>query len=105
WVDAKSGKRFDVFDPASGQVIAQVAEGEAADVELAVAAARQAFDSGPWSKMGGAERSRLIWRVGELIDEHADELAQIETLDNGKPFAVAKAADVALAAEMFRYMA
>ncbi|TWU24351.1 Phenylacetaldehyde dehydrogenase [Novipirellula galeiformis] len=105
WVEAKSGKQFDVYDPATDQVIAQVAEGEAADVELAVAAARHAFDRGPWSKMGGAERARLIWRIGELIDEHADELAQLETLDNGKPFAVAKAADVALAAEMFRYMA
>ncbi|WP_040763860.1 aldehyde dehydrogenase family protein [Novipirellula maiorica] len=105
WVDAKSGKTFEVFDPASDQVIAGVAEGDAADVELAVAAARKAFDQGPWSKMGGSERSRLIWRIGELIEEHADELAQIETLDNGKPFAVAKAADVALAADMFRYMA
>ncbi|WP_442510265.1 aldehyde dehydrogenase family protein [Novipirellula sp. SH528] len=105
WVDAKSGKTFDVYDPATDQVVAQAAEGEAADVELAVAAARKAFDQGPWSKMGGSERSRLIWKIGELIEEHADELAQIETLDNGKPFAVAKAADVALAADMFRYMA
>ncbi|GAA4472654.1 aldehyde dehydrogenase family protein [Novipirellula rosea] len=105
WVEAKSGKTFDVYDPATDQVVAQAAEGEAADVELAVAAARKAFDQGPWSKMGGSERSRLIWKIGELIEEHADELAQIETLDNGKPFAVAKAADVALAADMFRYMA
>ncbi|GAA5506726.1 aldehyde dehydrogenase family protein [Novipirellula caenicola] len=105
WVDAQSGKTFEVFDPASDQVIAEVAEGEAADVELAVAAARKAFDQGPWSRMSGSERSRLIWRIAELIEEHADELAQIETLDNGKPFAVAKAADVALAADMFRYMA
>ena len=105
WVEAKSGKTFDVYDPATDQVIAQAAEGEAADVELAVAAARKAFDQGPWSKMSGSERSRLIWKIGELIEEHADELAQIETLDNGKPFAVAKAADVALAADMFRYMA
>ncbi|WP_372716348.1 aldehyde dehydrogenase family protein [Novipirellula sp.] len=105
WVEAKSGKTFDVYDPATDQVVAQAAEGEAADVELAVVAARKAFDQGPWSKMGGSERSRLIWKIGELIEEHADELAQIETLDNGKPFAVAKAADVALAADMFRYMA
>tara|TARA_R110002073_G_scaffold115759_2_gene253846 strand:+ start:2213 stop:3649 length:1437 start_codon:yes stop_codon:yes gene_type:complete len=105
WVEAKSGKTFDVYDPATDQVVAQAAEGEAADVELAVAAARKAFDQGPWSKMGGSERSRLIWKIGELIEQHADELAQIETLDNGKPFAVAKAADVALAADMFRYMA
>jgi phenylacetaldehyde dehydrogenase len=105
WVDAKSGKNFDVFDPATDSVIAQVAEGDAADVELAVTAARAAFDTGPWSKMTASERGRLIWKVGELIEENADELAALETIDNGKPFAVAKAADVALAADMFRYMA
>ena len=105
WVDAKSGKTFDVFDPATDQVIAQVAEGDAADVELAVAAARKAFDEGPWSKMTASDRSKIIWKIADLIDENADELAQMETLDNGKPVGVAKAADVALAADMFRYMA
>ena len=105
WVDAKSGKNFDVYDPATDGVIAQVAEGDAADVELAVTAARAAFDTGPWSKMTASERGRLIWKVGELVEENADELAALETIDNGKPFAVAKAADVALAADMFRYMA
>ena len=105
WVDAKSGKTFDVFNPASDQVIAQAAQGEAADVDLAVAAARKAFDEGPWSKLTASERSRLIWKIGDLIEDNADELAQLETLDNGKPFGVAKAADVALAADMFRYMA
>ena len=105
WVDAQDGKTFDVFDPATDQVIAQVAEGTAADVELAVAAARAAFDSGPWSNMTASDRSRIIWRIGDLIEENADELAQMETLDNGKPVGVAKAADVALAADMFRYMA
>lgn len=105
WVPAKSGKTFDVYDPATDQVIAQVAEGDAADVELAVTAARAAFDTGPWSKMTASERGRLIWKVGELIEQNADELAALETIDNGKPFAVAKVADVALAADMFRYMA
>ncbi|TWT59993.1 aldehyde dehydrogenase family protein [Rubinisphaera italica] len=105
WVAAGSGKTFDVYDPATDQVIAQVAEGESADVDLAVSAARKAFDDGPWSKMTASDRSRLIWKVGELIEEHAVELAQLETLDNGKPFSIAKAADVALAADMFRYMA
>ena len=105
WVDAQSGKTFDVFNPASDLVIGQVAEGEAADVDLAVTAARKAFDQGPWSKLTASQRSRLIWKIGDLIEDNADELAQMETLDNGKPFAVAKAADVALAADMFRYMA
>jgi phenylacetaldehyde dehydrogenase len=105
WQNAKSGKSFDVYDPATDQVIAQVAEGESADVDLAVAAARRAFDSGPWSKLSASDRGRLIWKIGDLIEQHAVELAQLETIDNGKPFAVAKAADVALAADMFRYMA
>lgn len=105
WVAAKSGKTFDVFDPATDQVFAQVAEGDAADVELAVAAARKAFDEGPWSKMTASQRSQIIWRIGDLIEQNADELAQMETIDNGKPVGVAKAADVALAADMFRYMA
>ena len=105
WVNAASGKSFDVFDPATDQVIAKVAEGESADVDLAVAAARKAFDSGPWSQMTASDRGRLIWKIGDLIEQHATELAELETIDNGKPFAVAKAADVALAADMFRYMA
>lgn len=105
WLDAKSGKHFDVYNPATDQVIAKVAEGDAADVDLAVTAARKAFDEGPWSKMTASDRSKLIWRIGDLIEQHADELAYLETLDNGKPFSVAKAADVALAADMFRYMA
>lgn len=105
WVAAKSGKTFDVFDPATDQVVAQVAEGDAADIELAVAAARRAFDTGPWSTMTASQRSQVIWKIGDLIEQNADELAAMETLDNGKPFGVAKAADVALAADMFRYMA
>lgn len=105
WTASAGGKNFDVFDPATDQVVAHVAEGDAADVDLAVKAARKAFDGGPWSKMTASDRSRLIWRVGELIEENADQLAQLETLDNGKPLGIARAADVALAADMFRYMA
>ena len=105
WVDAKSGKRFEVFDPASDTVITNVAEGDSIDVDLAVSAARKAFDEGPWSRMTASQRSRLIWKIGDLIEQNAEQLAALETLDNGKPFTVAKAADVALAADMFRYMA
>ncbi len=68
-------------------------------------AAREAFDNGPWSKLTASQRGRLIWKIGDLIEENADEMAMLETLDNGKPLGVAKAADVALAADMFRYMA
>jgi phenylacetaldehyde dehydrogenase len=105
WVAAKSGKTFAVFNPATAEVVAHVAEGEAADINIAVAAARAAFDSGPWSKITPSQRGQLIWKVGDLIEKHNDELAQLETLDNGKPFGVAKVADVPLAADMFRYMA
>jgi phenylacetaldehyde dehydrogenase len=104
WVPAQSGKTFDTVDPGTGQVLATVAEGDAADVDLAVRAARRAFD-GPWSRMSPSERGRIIHRIGDLIAENADELAEIDSLDNGKPVAVAKAADVALAADIFWYMA
>ena len=105
WVDAKSGKTFDVHDPATGELLASVAEGDKADVDLAVKAARGAFDGGPWAKMTPSERGRIIHRLGDLVLEHADELATIESLDNGKPRTVAKAADVRLSADMFHYMA
>src|ERR1700761_600780 len=85
WVEPSSGKRFAVFDPANGQQIAQVAEGDAHDVDLAVAAARRAFEDGPWSRLKPTERGKMVWRLGDLLEQHADELAEIESLDNGKP--------------------
>jgi phenylacetaldehyde dehydrogenase len=105
WCDAVSGQTFETPNPATGEVLARVAEGGAADINLAVQAARQAFETGPWSRMTPSERGRIIWRIGDLILEHADELAQLESLDNGKPFTVARGADVPLAADMFHYMA
>jgi len=105
WVDAKSGKTFEVFNPADGQIIANVASGEKEDIDLAVAAARKAFDNGPWTKMTPAQRAKLIWKLGDAIDANADELALIETLDNGKPLKMARIADVAGAAEKLRYYA
>ncbi|MGU3665398.1 aldehyde dehydrogenase family protein [Methylobacterium sp. A49B] len=104
WVPAQSGKTFDVTDPATGEVIAKVAEGDKADVDAAVKAARRAFESGPWPRMTPSARGRLLHRIGDLILEHADELAALEAIDNGKPIAVAKAADVTLSADMFHYM-
>lgn len=105
WVDALSGKTFEVIDPASGEVFTRVSEGDAADVDRAVAAARAAFDHGPWSTMSPMERSKLIWRLGDLIEQHADEFAQIEALDNGKPVTDARMGDVTFSYELFRYMA
>lgn len=104
WVPALSGKTFPISDPATGQVIAHAAEGDAADVDLAVKAARAAFEGGAWPKMTPSERGRIIHRIGDLILQHADELASLEAIDNGKPKHVALAADVTLSADMFHYM-
>ncbi|MDO8184924.1 aldehyde dehydrogenase family protein [Conexibacter sp. JD483] len=104
WRDSVSGKTFETYDPATGAVLATVAEGDKQDVELAVAAARKALD-GPWAKLNPSERGRIVHRIGDLIMEHAEELAELETLDNGKPKGVALAADVPLAADLFWYMA
>jgi phenylacetaldehyde dehydrogenase len=105
WVNAASGKTFPTYNPATGEILAHVAEGDRADIDVAVQAARRAFDSGPWSRMTASERGRLIWKLADLLEEHVEEFATLETLDNGKPLTVARAADVPLAAEMFRYMA
>ena len=105
WSEAASGKTFDTPNPATGETLARVAEGDAEDINRAVAAARKAFEEGPWSRMTPSERGRIIWRIGDLILEHTDELAQLESLDNGKPFVIARAADVPLAADLFHYMA
>jgi phenylacetaldehyde dehydrogenase len=105
WVPAASGKTFETPDPSTGETLAQVAEGDAEDIDRAVRAARRAFDEGPWGRLTPSERGRIIWRIGDLILEHAEELAQLESLDNGKPYAVALAADVPLAADLFHYMA
>jgi phenylacetaldehyde dehydrogenase len=105
WADAASGKTFETPNPATGETLAHIAEGDAEDINRAVRAARRAFEDGPWSRITPSERGRIIWRIGDLILEHIDELAQLESLDNGKPFAVARAADVPLAADLFHYMA
>ena len=105
WCDAASGRTFATPNPATGETLARVAEGGAEDIDRAVRAARRAFEEGPWGRMTPSERGRIIWRIGDLILAHTDELAQLESLDNGKPFAVAQAADVPLAADLFHYMA
>ncbi len=104
-VDALSGATFATVDPSSGEELAQVAEGRAEDVARAVEAARRAFEDGPWPRMKPNERARILHRLGDLILEHREELAGLETLDNGKTFASACAYDVTGAGELFHYMA
>ena len=105
WVEAASGKTFPTYNPATGDVLSRVAEGDKEDINRAVKAARAAFDSGPWSKITPSERGRMIWKLGDLIEKHLEEFAQLESLDNGKPLSIARVADVPLAADLFRYMA
>lgn len=100
-VEAASGKIFETYNPATGEVLAKVAEGDKEDIHRAARAARRAFDDGPWSRMTPSKRGQLIWRLAELLEQDLDEFAQIETLDNGKPFSVARVADVPLAVDLF----
>jgi phenylacetaldehyde dehydrogenase len=105
WVNSVSGKTFPTYNPSTGEVLAQVAEGDSQDIEQAVKAARKAFDHGPWRRMTASERGRLIWKLADLLEQHTEEFAYIESLDNGKPLTIARAADVPLAVDLFRYMA
>jgi phenylacetaldehyde dehydrogenase len=106
WVEAASGKTFETLNPATGESLGWVAHGEAEDIDRAVRSARRCFDDegSDWRRMTASERGKIIHRIGDLIERHADELALLETLDNGKPLTIAKAADVALAADLFHYM-
>lgn len=103
WQDAADGAEFDVFDPSTGEVICKVAEAGPEDVDRAVQAARRAFH-GPWSRMSPLDRSKAIWRLADLLMEHADEIGSIETLDQGKPLGLAINGDVPSAANLFYYM-
>jgi acyl-CoA reductase-like NAD-dependent aldehyde dehydrogenase len=102
-VDAASGKTFTTMNPATEEPICAVAEAGAEDVDLAVRAARAAFDDGPWSRMRPAERQRILWKLGDLIVGHADELSRLETLDNGKPIIESLKADLPIVAGCFHY--
>jgi phenylacetaldehyde dehydrogenase len=105
WRDALDGQTLDIVNPCDGHVIATAAAGGAADIDAAVAAARRAFEHGPWAAMKPAQRARLLWRLAELIDQHGDDLARLETLNTGKPMKMARMFDVALSAECLRYHA
>ncbi|MGZ9817898.1 aldehyde dehydrogenase family protein [Peribacillus simplex] len=104
-VEAASGKTFETLDPSNGKVLAVVCEAGPEDVDKAVKAARKAFDNGPWKKMSASERSRLIYKLADLMEEHKEALAQLDTLDNGKPIGETTNADVPLAIDHFRYYA
>ncbi|PGM92821.1 aldehyde dehydrogenase DhaS [Bacillus cereus] len=105
FIESASGKTFKTPNPATGETLAIVAEAGREDIHKAVVAARMAFDEGPWSRMSTAERSRLMYKLADLMEEHKEELAQLETLDNGKPIRETLAADVPLAIEHMRYYA
>ncbi len=105
WVGAVSGLTFPTYNPATGEVLSHAAEGDKADADAAVKAAREAFDHGPWRKFTVSERGRMIWKLADLLEQHTEEFATLESLDNGKPLAVARVADVPLAVDLLRYMA
>ncbi|MGH9492386.1 MAG: aldehyde dehydrogenase family protein [Terriglobales bacterium] len=107
WVDSSDGKTFDTVNPATGEVLTQIAAATLADVERAVAAARKAFDdpAGPWQKMTASERGKLLWKIADLIEQNIEELAEIETLDNGKPIFESRYVDLPTVADVFRYYA
>src|SRR5512138_661432 len=107
WVDSAAGETLDTINPAIGEVITQIPAGTAADVDRAVAAARHAFDDphGAWQKMPATERGRLLWRLSDLIEQNIEELAELETLDNGKPVFESRYVDLPMVVEVFRYYA
>ncbi|XVF44028.1 hypothetical protein PTKIN_Ptkin02bG0087300 [Pterospermum kingtungense] len=105
FVDSVSGKTFPTCDPRTGEVIAHVAEGDAKDIDLAVSAARKAFDEGPWPKMSAYERSMVLFRFADLIDKHTEELAALETWDNGKTYEQAAKIELPMISRLIRYYA
>src|ERR1700726_5010109 len=105
WVNSVSGKTFPTINPSTGEELARIAEADAADVDKAVAAARAAFEKGAWRKMTASQRGNLMFKLADLIEKNLDELAQLEALDNGKPYQVAKAADLPLTVACYRYYA
>ena len=105
WTDAADGKTFETLDPSTGEILARVAEAAAEDVDRAVAAARKSFDRGTWRDLPPAERAAALWKIGDMIEERATELAQLETLDNGMPINDALLFHAPLTAATFRYYA
>lgn len=105
WRDAAGGATFETFDPASGRKLADLAEGTAADVDEAVASARMALSSPAWRGLTPSARGKLLWRIADLIDAHVEELAELETLDQGKSYRTGRFGEIPASAEQFRYYA
>lgn len=105
WVDAQGGRTSETFDPATGRAIGTFAEASGSDVDAAVSAARAAFESPAWRGMTPDERGRILWRISELIDRDAEEIAALETSDQGQPLSMSRGVNVTLAAQVFRYYA
>ncbi|HUR36401.1 MAG TPA: aldehyde dehydrogenase family protein [Terriglobales bacterium] len=105
WSNSASGKTFETYNPATGEVLAVCAEGDREDIDRAVKAARKAFEDGPWRRMTASDRGKLVWKLADLLEKNTEEFATLEALDNGKPLTVARGADVPLAVDIFRYMA
>lgn len=105
WLDSVSGKTFPTLNPATGEVICQVAEGDKADIDMAVKAARKAFDEGPWPQMDASDRGRLLNRLADLIEQNREELAALESLDNGKPYKDSYNIDLPMTIKCYRYYA
>ena len=107
WRSSAHGKTFETINPATAEPLTTIAEASPEDVDAAVQSARGAFDNlaAPWRKMSASERGRIIWKISELIEQHIDELAELETLDNGKPIFESRYVDMPLVADVFRYYA
>src|SRR6185436_10012471 len=105
FMDALAGRTFETINPATNQVLTRVAEADLSDLDAAVTAARKAFEEGPWSKMSAAERGRILWRMADLLMQKADEVARLETLDNGKPIFESRQVEIPLEAEILQYYA
>ncbi len=105
WAESSSGKTFPTVNPATGEVITQLAAANEADVEVAVRAARAAFDGGPWAQMCQADRGKLLIKIADLIEKNIDEFAYLETIDNGKPIFESRYVDIPMVIEVFHYYA
>ena len=105
WRDADGGATYVTVNPATGETNTTIAEADQRDADAAVRAARKAFESGPWPEIAAADRGKLLWRIADSIEKHADELAALETLDNGKPIFESRQVDIPMVAEVFRYFA
>lgn len=105
WCEAPSGDVSDVYNPSSGEIISTAVRADTSDCERAVVAARASFEAGAWTGLTPAERGKILWRVGDLLDKYADEVAELEMLDAGKSYAGARQGEVPFAADCFRYFA